>query len=222
MAHQQLQTLTEHLIQGKHSQNDKMKAIFSFVRDEIPFGWLYPQSVPPERILEVGRGVCMQKANLLVSMTRQAGIDARFHFMYVHKTALRDLLPDFAYNNWQDPFVHSFPEVLLNGSWVSMEATFDSRLDALCRRRKINFARNQDTAARICIDFSPDGVVGHQQYAQTCDLPSFYGEDLGEFIKYLKKDIPWYKQRLQPFIFTKAQKILDQLRREDATADMAS
>ena len=62
----------------------------------------------------------------------------RFHVMYAHKTALFDFLPGFAYNNWVDPFPHIFPEVFLNGKWVSMEATFDKELHEICIKKKLN------------------------------------------------------------------------------------
>ena len=196
------------------AQNDteKMQRIYYFVRDEIKFGWVYPQEIPAEEVLKNRKGVCMQKANLLVAMAREAGIKARFHFMYVHKTALEDFLPQFAYNRWVDPFPHTFPEVWLNGRWISMEATFDKELHEICLRNKLNFGKYEEIAENVSIDFSQDGVKGHQQFFHADEKNSFYGDDLSLFKAYINDAVPWWKKIMQPFIFSKAQRIMEKLR----------
>ena len=115
-SHQSKETIAstvEKITFDAQSDTEKMQRIYYFVRDEIKFGWVYPQEIPAEEVLKNRKGVCMQKANLLIAMAREAGIKARFHFMYVHKTALEDFLPQFAYNRWVDPFPHTFPEVTI-------------------------------------------------------------------------------------------------------------
>lgn len=207
-----LEDKVRELISGAESDTEKIERIFYFVRDEIEFGWVYPQDIPPEEVLVNGRGVCMQKSNLLVAMVREAGLQARFHFMFVRKTALEDFLPGYAYRNWVDPFPHTFPEVLLNGKWVSMEATFDSELHRLCLTKQLNFGKNPDIAENVSIEFSPDGVKGHQQYTQDSEMESFYGDDLSEFSEYLHQDVPWWKRKMQPMIFRQAQNIMNKIR----------
>lgn len=191
-----------------------MERLFYFVRDEIEFGWVYPQDIAAEEVLRNGRGVCMQKSNLLVAMAREAGLQARFCFMYVRKNALEDLLPQYAYNNWVDPFVHTFPEVLLNGEWVSMEATFDRELHEIALQRNINFAKYPEIRDAVVVEFSRDGVKGHQQYMEVEGVEPFHGDDLSDFVEYLHQDVPWWKRMLQPKIFRNAQSILDRLRNE--------
>jgi hypothetical protein len=202
------------ITEGAESDVEKMKRIYYFVRDEIEFGWVYPQDIPAEQVLWTGRGVCMQKCNLLVSMAREAGLEARFHFMYVHKTALQDFLPGYAYKNWVDPFAHTFPEIRLNGEWVPVEATIDRELHEIALEKDLNFARYPEIRNAVDIEFSPKGVVGHQQYVHAEGMESFYGEDISEFAEYLHAGVPWWKRMLQPKIFHDAQRILDELRRE--------
>lgn len=134
--------------------------------------------------------------------------------MYVHKTALEDFLPAFAYKRWPDPFPHTFPEVYLNGKWVSMEATFDEELHDICLDEKINFARNDAIVRDVSIDFSPDGVKGHQQYVHAEEKDSVYGNDLSSLTQFTHEEVPWWKRMLQPIIFREAQKIMDRLRSE--------
>jgi len=201
------------LIEGAAGDEEKMKRIFYFVRDRIKFDWVYPQDIPAEEVLKNRRGVCMQKANLLVAMAREAGIRARFHFMYVRKNALEDFLPAFAYKRWVDPFPHTFPEVYLKGKWVPMEATFDRELHEACLRKNLNFGR-YPVMRSISIEFSPDGVKGHQQYFHVTSEKSFYGDDLGPFVKYHRESVPWFKRKLQPMIFRKAAAIMKSIRKD--------
>lgn len=210
-----IKSLVACLIEDSETDVEKMERIFYFVRDEIKFGWIYPQEVPAEDVLKNRRGVCMQKTNLLVAMAREAGIKARFHFMYVRKTALEDFLPEFAYNKWIDPFPHTFPEVYINGKWVSMEATFDKELHEICIKKKLNFGKNNAIVRDVSIEFSPDGVKGHQQYVHVEGKDSFYGDDLSEFTKFMHEGVPWWKKMLQPMIFKKAQTIMNEIRKGD-------
>ncbi len=201
------------LIEGAADDEEKIRRIYYFVRDEIRFDWVYPQDIPPGEVLKNGKGVCMQKANLLVAMAREAGLKARFHFMYVRKNALEDFLPVFAYKRWVDPFPHTFPEIYLNGKWVPMEATFDRELHEACLRKSLNFARYPEIRS-IRIDFSPEGVRGHQQFFHVQSGESFYGDDLTPLILYTRQSVPWYKRLLQPMIFKKAGDIMKKIRSE--------
>lgn len=203
------------VIAGAQTDVEKAEKIYYFVRDEIKFGWIYPQEIPAEEVLKNRKGVCMQKTNLLVAMAREAGLKARFHFMYVHKTALEDFVPEFAYKRWVDPFVHTFPEIYLNGKWISMEATFDKELHEICLRKKCNFGKYPEIAQKVSIEFSPDGVKAHQQYAHAEGMDSFYGEDLSEFTQYMHRDVIWWKRLMQPLIFKLADKITHGLRGKD-------
>jgi len=209
-----IKAVVNRLIADANTDEQKIEKIYYFVRDEIEFGWLYPQEIPVAEILRNRRGVCMQKANLLVSMAREAGLKARFHFMYVHKTALEDFLPRFAYRRWIDPFPHTFPEIYLNGKWISMEATFDKALHDICIKKKLNFARNEEIVRDVSIDFSANGMKGHQQYVDVEGKEAFYGEDLTQFTTFMHKGVPWWKRMLQPIIFKMAQKLMDQIRND--------
>ena len=207
-----IKTFMTGLIADAERDEQKIERIYYFVRDEIEFGWVYPQEIPVGEVLKNRRGVCMQKANLLVAMAREAGLKARFHFMYVHKTALEDFLPEFAYRRWVDHFPHTFPEIYLNGKWVSMEVTFDKELHEICINKKFNFGKNEDIVRDVSIEFSANGVKGHQQYVHAEGKESFYGEDLSQLTKFMHEEVPWWKRMMQPIIFRKAQKIMDQIR----------
>lgn len=208
----QIKTIVTGLIADAETDEQRIEKIYYFVRDEIEFGYLYPQEISVEDVLRNRRGVCMQKANLLVAMARAAGLEARFHFMYIHKTALEDFLPDYAYKRWIDPFPHTLPEIYLDGKWVSMEATFDKELHEICIKKKLNFGKNEEIAREVSIEFSANGVKGHQQYVHAEEKESFYGKDLTQLTKFMHEGVPWWKRMMEPIIFKKAQKIMDKIR----------
>ena len=207
-----IKSVVTKLTVNEKTDEGKIKKIFYFVRDEIKFGWVYPQDISEEEVLKNRKGVCMQKTKLLVAMAREAGLKARFHFMYVYKNALEDFIPNYAYKEWMDPFPHTFPEVFINGKWVSMDASFDKELHEICLRENKNFAKYKNIADNVSIDFSENGVKGHQQFWQIKEKESFYGEDLTEFVEYLKDEVPLFKRKMQPLIFKQADKIITELR----------
>lgn len=210
-----VKTAVEHLIYNAKTETEKIERIYYFVRDKIKFGWVYPMEISAEEVLRNKRGVCMQKSNLMVAMAREAGLKARFHFLLVHKNALEDFLPAFAYKRWADTFPHTVPEVYLSKKWISVEATFDKELHEICMKKKINFGKHEKIVSNISIEFSKDGVKGHQQYCCAEGKESLYGEDLSELTKFMNNNVSWWKRMLQPLIFNKAQKIMDELRRSN-------
>jgi hypothetical protein len=209
-----IKAVVNRLVADTKSDEEKIERIYLFVRDEIEFGWVYPQEIPADEVLKNRKGVCMQKANLLVAMAREAGFKARFNFIYVHKNALEDFLPKFAYKKWADPFPHTYPEIFLNGKWISMEATFDRKLHEICLQKKLNFGKYENIAKEVVIDFSIIGVKGHQQYWYTIGVDFFNGENLSELTEFMHNKVPFWKKLLLPVIFKKAQKIMDELRNE--------
>jgi len=209
-----IKTVTDSLISDANSDEEKLERIFYFVRDEILFDFVYPQDLPAEQVLKNGRGVCMQKANLMNAMLIEAGFKTRFHFMYVDKRALEDFLPAFAYKRWMSPFPHTFVEVLYKDKWISLEATIDKELHRICVDREINFGK-YPALRNISTEFSIEGVKGEQQYVQIDSIKSEYGQSLEPLIKFTKTQVSWVKQKLQPVIFKKSSKIIENLRKEN-------
>ena len=69
------------LTRGLGEPIDQAEALFYFVRDEIPYN-IYVKKHMPEHFrasntLKRGKGYCVQKAVLLITMARASGIPAR-------------------------------------------------------------------------------------------------------------------------------------------------
>ena len=198
----------KNITRDANTPEEKMEKIFYFVRDQIPFDFLENSLMSAEEVLAAGRGSCMHKAVLLAEMAKEAGIPARLHFMWVSKEALRDLLHPMSYFFWASPFLHTYPEVKLNGKWVPMEATFDRELHEILLKRNLNFARYPERR-NISIEFSTSGVVGAQQLTAVKGRDPIYADDLTP-LKEMIESLPWFKRKLQPWALRRSGNWLNQ------------
>lgn len=209
-----LKSTTEQIISGAATDTQKLERLFLFVRDEIDFNWVYPEDLPPQVILNIGSGVCMQKANLLSAMAREAGFQTRLRFTYVRKQALEDFLPAYAFERWADPFPHTVVEILYQGKWRSFDPSFDARLYQICLDKKINFARYPEIVRSYKTTFSPEGMKGAQESWAIKDKEVFYGETVAPLLAWESENVVFFKRLIKPFIFRKARTIMDDYRRE--------
>jgi hypothetical protein len=192
---------------------EKVEKIFYFVRDKVLFDFVGDNYMSAEEVLATGWGGCMNKAVLFVEMTKEAGVPARFHFMWVSKEALRDLLHPLAYRFWPDSFLHTFPEVKLNGRWISMEATFDKELHEILLKKNLNFARYPHRG-NISIEFSKSGIIGAQQLTAVEGRESIYADNLTP-LKEMEETISWIKLKiLRPWVLSLSRGNLKKLRED--------
>ncbi len=121
------------LTRGCTSVNEKALELFTFVRDAIPYN-LYMISVFKEdfrasRILEWGKGYCVQKAVLFAALARAAGIPSRLVFAQIRNHKVPEKIARLMGTNVFPR--HGYTQLLLDDAWVNVAPTFDS---ALCRK----------------------------------------------------------------------------------------
>jgi transglutaminase-like putative cysteine protease len=112
--------------------NNKEKAVklFYFVRDSIRYNVymisVFIEDFKASRILEWGKGYCVQKAVLLAALGRAAGIPSQLVFAKIrnHKVPSH-ILQMMGTNTFPR---HGYNQFLLNGRWISAAATFDKIL----------------------------------------------------------------------------------------------
>jgi hypothetical protein len=115
------------LTQGLDDPIDKAKALFYFVRDRILYN-LHVEKHMPEHFrasstLERGKGYCVQKAVLLVTLARSAGIPARLGLAKIRNNLVPQKLLDILKTNifpW-----HGYAELYLDGKWIKATPAFD-------------------------------------------------------------------------------------------------
>ncbi|MEA3222237.1 MAG: transglutaminase family protein [Thermodesulfobacteriota bacterium] len=115
--------------------DDRQKAIelFYFVRDSIAYS-LYMISVFKEdfiasKVLEWGKGYCVQKAVLLAALGRAAKIPSRLVFARIRNHRVPHKIVQMTGTNVFPR--HGYTQFFLDGRWVSAAPTFDK---ALCEK----------------------------------------------------------------------------------------
>jgi transglutaminase-like putative cysteine protease len=131
-----IKSRSEGLVMGLGDDAEKAKSIFYFVRDRVRYD-PYTISTRPEdyrssEILKRERGWCVQKATLLTSLGRAAGIPSRLGFAdlrnHLSSKRLMELMGS-------DIFIyHGYSEHFLGGRWVKATPAFDIRM---CDRNDI-------------------------------------------------------------------------------------
>lgn len=199
MKNNNLEQITMNLICEAKSDEEKVKRIFYFVRDEIKFDFVKDQFISSQQVLNAKKGVCMHKALVLHDMVQIAGISARLHFMKVDKKALEDLLPPIIYKKYPQTFLHTYPEINIDGKWVPMEATFDKELHEILLKKELNFGKYENRK-NISIEFNKNGVIGAQQHVVIQGTKPIYANNLNP-LKESMKELSKLKLLIQPLAF---------------------
>lgn len=114
----------------------RIGAVYSFVRDEIGFGYNASDDLPASRVLADGYGQCNTKANLLMALLRAVGVSCRFHGATIDKVLQRGVMTGLTYLIAPRSILHGYTEVLFEGEWRALEGVIlDTRyLDGLRSR----------------------------------------------------------------------------------------
>ncbi|TXI42028.1 MAG: transglutaminase family protein [Mycobacterium sp.] len=117
-------------------ENARIGAIYTFVRDRIPFGYNASDDLPASAVLADGYGQCNTKTTLLMALLRGNGIGCRFHGATIDKRLQHGVMVAPLY--WFAPrsIIHSWAEVQVGGRWVGLEGVIldDAYLDGLRAR----------------------------------------------------------------------------------------
>jgi len=115
------------IVQAINAQREKAIAIFYAVRDGIKYSIYGKRSLPEHFrasfILAAGEGYCVQKAILLVALSRAALIPARLRFAAIRSHVMsKEMLEKRGSNLF--PY-HGYTDLYIGGSWVKAAPTFD-------------------------------------------------------------------------------------------------
>ena len=100
---------------------ERIGAVYRFVRDEIAFGYNESDRIPASRVLADGYGQCNTKTILLMALLRGVGIPCRIHGATIDKQLQKGVVTGLWYRLAPSNIVHSWAEVLLDGRWLSLE-----------------------------------------------------------------------------------------------------
>jgi len=101
--------LAKSLAAGSSSQYDTAVKIFNWVRDNITYSFYYNTKYGADGTLTSRLGNCCDKTNLLVALSRAAGITAIYKNGYCHFTS-----------GW---YGHVWANLYVNGKWYTADTT---------------------------------------------------------------------------------------------------
>ncbi len=112
-----------------------IRSIYTFVRDEILFGYNTDDAIPASRVLRDGYGQCNTKGILFMALLRACGIPCRMHGFTINKALQKGAVTGLIYALAPNDIVHSWVEVCLEGVWYELEAFIIDKayLDSLKR-----------------------------------------------------------------------------------------
>ncbi|MBW1782527.1 MAG: transglutaminase family protein [Deltaproteobacteria bacterium] len=128
--HENIVAMAGKLTRGCSGSVEKAVALFYFVRDAIHYNVfmisVFREDFRASKVLEWGKGYCVQKAVLLTALGRAADIPSRMAFAKI----TNHRVPPHIYEKLG---VNTFPrhgynQFFLDGRWVSAAATFDKSL----------------------------------------------------------------------------------------------
>ncbi len=134
--HPEVDRLAREKTAGSHTAVDRAVRLYHAVRDGIwydPYAPFYKaEHYQASRVLQAGRGYCVQKASLLAALARAVGIPSRLAFATVRNHLATRQLLDFL---GSDLFVyHGVVEMHLEGRWVKATPAFNTEL---CERHGV-------------------------------------------------------------------------------------
>lgn len=116
---------------GAEGDREKAVRLFRWVQDEIRYAILHDWTHSASETLELGRGTCSNKANLLCAMLRAQRIPAGFGILVVNgkKYFGPGWFPAFQ-EKCDDRSRHFFGAVHLDGRWLRCDPSDDGELSA--------------------------------------------------------------------------------------------
>ena len=109
-------------------ETEKVKRIYHYVRDEIPYTFTYNLQKASD-VLKDKVGQCNTKTTLTIALLRAVNIPARYHCGSVSKELFKNIIPKWAY-----PLTprlipgHCWAEVFINDSCTAIENVVDIKL----------------------------------------------------------------------------------------------
>lgn len=99
----------------------RIKQIYNFVRDEIPFGYNQADDLRASEVLADGMGQCNTKATLLLALLRACGIPGRMHGFTIDRALQEGVIYGIWYKLAPDEILHAWVEVQHEGKWTALE-----------------------------------------------------------------------------------------------------
>ena len=112
-SNQEIQDLVKIRKWKNFEEEQQIKAIYNYVRDEIMFGYNVDDNIPASKVLSDGYGQCNTKGTLFMALLRAVGIPCRVHGFTIDKKLQKGAMTGIVYKNAPKNVFHSWVEQLL-------------------------------------------------------------------------------------------------------------
>ena len=177
----------QEITKGQKEVIEKARSLFYFVRDHIRYNPYLPRYLPEHfrasNTLTRQEGFCIQKASLLIALSRAVGIPARFHFVILRNHVLPEKIAELLVSNVIPD--HGFVEFYLDGKWVGATPAFDLEM---CQKYGI-----------ILVEFDGRNEAKFHSHTQDGKLHIEYILDRGTYTDVPTEEIKeWVLPELKP------------------------
>ena len=102
-------------------EEERAKAVYNFVKDEILFGYNVDDNIKASRVLKDGYGQCNTKGTLFMALLRALGIPCRIHGFTIDKILQKGAMTGLVYKSAPDEIFHGYVEAYVCGAWYNLE-----------------------------------------------------------------------------------------------------
>lgn len=116
------------LTKNHETIQDKITAIFYYVRDDIKFG--FPDEgdlTKTSQTIKYGYGQCNTKTTLFLALCKSIGIEARVHFSLIKKEIQRGLITGILYRVIPKQLSHDWLEVKIDDKWIKIDSYINDK-----------------------------------------------------------------------------------------------
>lgn len=183
------------------SSTEKIKNIYTFVKDEIKFGYNADDNLKACEVLKEGYGQCNTKATLLMALLRAVGIPCRLHGFSIDPSIKKGILTPFLYRLAPKKIIHTWVEAYDGVKWYNLEGiiidqAFLKQLQEQFKAESSNF-RGYGIATK-CLQNPQVEFNNNDTYIQAEGIIDDYGiyESMDAFLKDYSQDLGGVKKLL--------------------------
>lgn len=134
--HSKIQKLVNERGWKNLSEKEKVNQVYTFVRDEIRFGYNTSDNISASQVLEDGYGQCNTKATLLMALMRAVEVPNRIHGFTINKALQKGAITGAWYLIAPKNILHSWVEIFVDDNWYFLEGVILDKiyLDALQKK----------------------------------------------------------------------------------------
>lgn len=188
--HRSVERKAAALARASKTQVDKARAVFEFVRDEIPytFGPVVESraSWRASRTLARGNGFCQQKSVLLVALARAAGVPAQLGYQHLKDYKIVGTRYEVGLPGGVIHF-HGLAYLYIDGGWRRVDATLDRVLVERRGYRLADFNETGDTLLPATDLAGAPHFAVLEEFGPFPDLPRALSDCLSAITRYWKE-----------------------------------